>query len=423
MKGLGIFIMLFLGLVASVQAQPYQNPYDSFTPGSYNNYVRERNNAAINAQSLQRSMSNNTSSSSGSSYTSAAQREAQKAEYERIGAELMRAWKGPSKEEIKANEEYRKQLAAQAAAVAASNANAEAERRRFCAAQEASFINTQKANYTGSLNSKDQQEMYKDGFFATWSQLPWEAYSTADASVVQFDAEKSTGDFSRLLSLANLSATHPYAATECYNYLYGKFPDKLREIELAELYAMPFYFGARRRMLYPSVSRAYPEAVYEDAGTQEKAQLMARFKTLSEKYPKDALSAMGACRAHLNPYFMMAQAKQDNPNEAATLYLQYLRCDGSQNPVPKYDNKDHAAWEGWADRRIRPVAQWLVKNSPATVTNLSSTDWTEIARAQNLRVDLIAWAFRADDADPDDEDQPHYWKRFPALAKARKMDK
>lgn len=404
------------------KAQAHYDPYGSYTPGSYNNYVREKNIQSSNAKSLEQSMQRNTSSSS--SYSSSTMTSAERAAYnEQMGAQLMRAFKGPSAEEIKANQELSRQMAAQAAQVAASKADLEARRQRYCEEQESKYIQMQKSNYRGPLGAADQREMNKDGFFAVWIESETEKYAKADAALAQYELEKGNGDFTRLLSLADLSATHPYAASACYADLYKRFPGKQRDIEVAELYALPFYFGARRRMLYPSVSRAYPESVYEDASSQEQHRILEKFKSLADKYPNDALRATGACRPHINPYLIMAKAQEKNIPEATKMYLLYLRSDGSGNAQPKYDGKDHTAWEDWADRRVGPAAKWLTRYAEPAVKSLSSQDWLDISKAQNMRVDLIAWAFRDEDADPEDEDKPRYWKRYPALAKARKMDK
>lgn len=58
MKNLSVILIGILGTLLCLPgysyAHPYQNPYDSYTPGSYNNYVREKNIATRNAKELER---------------------------------------------------------------------------------------------------------------------------------------------------------------------------------------------------------------------------------------------------------------------------------------------------------------------------------------------------------------------------------
>ncbi len=117
---------------------------------------------------------------------------------------------------------------------------------------------------------------------------------------------------------------------------------------------------------------------------------------------------------------LLADELAANNGEKADWYMKALRAKYSVANLPKYKPAARQDWEGLANRRLRIPSQWLIANAPDRVYALSKEDWLAISESQAISTDLIAWAFRDESADPEDEDKPRYWKRIPNLGKVRK---
>lgn len=324
-------------------------------------------------------------------------------------------------------EKWRKESAAldrQAAEwrqIQANNAAAAEQRRRNRVRDaEQAYISGLRERYHGKLPAVDQTEMHKDAFFYYWIETPRTGYGDAEASIELFEQEEQTADYTELLSLAIAGQSHPTAAARCYAALHQRFPEKRAEIERNELVALTYFFGSRIGNLYPEVSLAYCEAEIEDCDAARRKTLLQRFKTLALQHPEDALSAAGYCRPHLNPFVLIGNELSTSTSEQADWYMKALHAKYSSSSLPKYEPKDRTSWEGLANRRLRVPAQWLIAHTPDKVYALSTEDWRAIATSQAISTDLIAWAFRDENADPTDEDKPRYWKRIPNLGKVRK---
>lgn len=322
-------------------------------------------------------------------------------------------WRAQEAENNRKYADWQRQKAANEAAIRQRKID-------FARTEESKYIAGLRERYSGTLSEPDRREMDKDAFFCYWIETPWQDYGDAEAAYTVFCEDSARAGYEKLLALAVTAETHPVAASECFSALLRRFPEQAPQIERNMLTGLAYYFGARRQNLYPDASMGYPEAVIEDCTTSQRQKLLTLFKALAVKYPEIAVKTAGRSRAHLNPFILVADYLETGTESKAHWYMQVLQGEYSETGFPKFAASDKESWQAYADRRLRKTAQWLMANSPRSVYDLSTEDWKGIARSQAISADLIAWAFREDNTDPTDEDQPRYWKRIPNLAKARK---
>ena len=332
---------------------------------------------------------------------------------------LVQSWQNQNKwyaERAKQQQaEYERARATREAAERAENARRNA------------YMSEQRARYRGNLPAAELDELLRLGYFYYVNNKAGNTqYQTAAVvAYTAFDRDSATASFETLRELAGqVRGAFPAVARRCYRALGRRFPAQRYQTEGDELLGLPYFFGALRPDLHPRLT-AYPASQYEAAAESERGALLDRFQELAWAHPALASPAAGLSRSHLNPYALLGARwqQQGRPDSAAACYFRALRTSHDPATRPTVAAGEEVYWRNYADIRLRYVARWLVAQCPQQVRSLSADDWLRISEAQALPVDLIAWTFRDDDFDPEDVDQPPYWRRFSALKQARARSK
>lgn len=288
-------------------------------------------------------------------------------------------------------------------------------------------------DYKGCLSTVDKADFSRDVVYAWRFKLEKDKDQTK--AIKEFESEKNTSDFDRLLSLAISAERHAEFATSAFEHLLTRFPDRKEDIEQASLAAMPYYFGARRQDVlrrdprkHPDDFEYYPASIYEVASAAEKNMLLQRFKTLATKYPAEALKAAGKCRNQLNPFLLLAEQSEANEEECAAFHMKVLYSDyRSVTPTKAAEysiaKEETAPWYEIADLRMRPSVLYLMKYRRKQMRALKTEDWLEIAKLQGFHVDYIIHAFESPSRLDKDIKNYGSWrlatKELPSLRNAR----
>ena len=297
------------------------------------------------------------------------------------------------------------------------------EAERVENARRNAYMSEQRARYRGNLPAAEFDELLRLGYFYHVNNKAGDTQyqPAAFTAYAAFYRDSATASFETLRELAGqVRGAFPAVARRCYRALGRRFPAQRYQLEGDELLGMAYFFGALRPNLHPRLT-AYPATQYEAASAAEQSGLLNRFEELARAHPALASPAAGLCRSHLNPYAMLGARwqQQGRADSAAACYFRALRTSHDPATRPNVAAGEEVYWRNYADIRLRYVARWLAAQCPQQVRRLSADDWLQISQAQALPVDLVAWAFRDDDFDPEDVDQPPYWRRFPALKQAR----
>lgn len=301
---------------------------------------------------------------------------------------------------------------------------ARAEAERVESARRYAYMSEQRARYHGNLPGVEFEELLRLGYFYYVNNKASDTqYQTAAfTAYAAFYRDSARASFETLRGLAGqVRGAFPSVARRCYRALARRFPAQRYQVEGDELLGMAYFFGALRPDLHPRL-KSYPATQYEAASEAEQSALLNRFQELARAHPALASPAAGLCRPHLNPYALLGARwqQQGHSDSAVACYFRALHTSHDPATRPNVAAGEEVYWRNYADIRLRFVARWLVAQCPQQVRSLSADDWLQISQDQALPIDLVAWVFRDDDFDPEDVDQPPYWRRFSALKQARK---
>lgn len=376
------FLILFLiAIAAGVAAQPGGNPYDSYTPGSYNNYLREKNNAARNAKELERHHYE-PAKSTNKTYSAPSGKNPLE--------DLLNKW---SDEKANAKEDAKKQE--RAAAVARderTNANAKHQQELN---ETRNSINKYVASFKGNLEPEDVSAMANDGLFTRTTRVAKEFELPEKDFYGDFNREinKADPDFPKLVSLPKALLRYPATTTKCYQQLMAKFPDQAKAVEDDYLYSLQYYFGAYRPMMYPGGGFVYPISSYEAMNEADQTKLLQTFLSLAQKYPDLALRVAGGTRDLLNPFELIAEKLDRDPQQKTLHYFQVLFSDHTASNLPGFGKTETDNWEQFAQRRLGKAAYYLRFNATEMVKALTADNWIEIGRRNRITLKLVRSVF------------------------------
>ncbi len=192
------------------------------------------------------------------------------------------------------------------------------------AEREAAFLyRADKAMGSSVLPKIDQNEFNRDVYFCERTNLKPENRTSAAKAFMAYIRDSASASFDTLRSRAWEARMFPKASLDCYEHLRQRFPAQWKKIEGDEFSVLTYVFGSFRSLVYPEMT-AYPESTYELSTAEERAAYLSRFEKLAAFRSGVALKNAGYCRAHLNPYLLLAERSNASVEFRSKCYLNVL---------------------------------------------------------------------------------------------------
>lgn len=190
-----------------------------------------------------------------------------------------------------------------------------------------------------------------------------------------FVAQRGTASLEELLALVRQFEPAGYTALRELRALATRFPARQRELELAELHALPFALGHHQATALREKDRMI-EA--EDI----KGDVLNRFEALSAKYPAEAQVAATECYDGADPYSQLAwyAKRRDDYPAAASYYRQMLEV-----PFGAHRDGNDVYW----NRFYNAYNVFTHKGVKNPLAKLQEADWVRLARLQGIPVAFL----------------------------------
>lgn len=200
-------------------------------------------------------------------------------------------------------------------------------------------------------------------------------YEAAYTAITYFQKTKETATFEELKQLIEDGKLHFASDYINVTFLYTRFPERTKEIELLELALMPYHLGANRSYLDwifddegGDTLMTYPASNFEFFSKGHREMLL-RFLDLIKKYPEEGEAALKLCRYNLNPYMKYVMLEKPSGSAQNEMYFKAI--------YSKIDNYDY-----------RVAFKALVKDEFyfKKLKELSLEQWLEMAKKQDRKI-------------------------------------